>query len=65
MEEEITEMEAVEGAVPSQEGAAINKKLTENFVVDNSKIKKAMGIEKMRVSSEIGMYKTLLSFKDL
>ena len=40
-------------------------KLTENFVVDNSKIKKALNIEKMPVSSEKGMYKTLLSFKNL
>ena len=39
-------------------------KLTENFVVDNSKIKNALGVEKMPVSSEIGMYKTLLSFKN-
>ena len=40
-------------------------KLTENFVVDNSKIKKALNIEKMPVSSKKGMYKTLLSFKNL
>ena len=40
-------------------------KLTENFVVDNSKIKSALEIDKMPVSSEIGMYKTLLSFKNL
>ena len=39
-------------------------KLTENFVVDNSKIKKALEVEKLPVSSEIGMYKTLVSFKD-
>ena len=40
-------------------------KLTENFVVDNSKIKKALEVDKMPVSSEIGMYKTLVSFKNL
>ena len=40
-------------------------KLTENFVVDNSKIKNALEVDKMPVSSEIGMYKTLLSFKNL
>lgn len=39
-------------------------KLTENFVVDNSKIKRALSIDMMPVSSEKGMYKTILSFKN-
>ncbi|MBQ7819293.1 MAG: NAD-dependent epimerase/dehydratase family protein [Bacteroidales bacterium] len=38
-------------------------KLTENFVVDNSKIKKAIGCENLPNSAEKGMFKTLLSFK--
>lgn len=38
-------------------------KLTENFVVDNSKIKKAIGCENLPTSAEKGMFKTLLSFK--
>ena len=39
-------------------------KLTENFVVDNGKIKQALNIDKLPVSSEKGMYKTLLSFRN-
>ncbi len=38
------------------------KKLTESYVVSNNKIKKALGIEKMPVSAEEGMRKTLSSF---
>jgi len=38
------------------------KKLTESYVVSNQKIKKALGIEKMPVSAEEGMKKTLSSF---
>ena len=38
-------------------------KLTENFVVDNSKIKEAIGCENLPTSAEKGMFKTLLSFK--
>jgi len=39
------------------------KKLTESYEVSNQKIKKALGIEKMPVSAEEGMKKTLDSFK--
>lgn len=38
------------------------KKLTENYVVSNSKIKKALGIDRMPVSAVEGMKKTLKSF---
>ena len=38
------------------------KKLTESYVVANSKLKKALGIEKMPVSAEEGMRRTLRSF---
>lgn len=38
------------------------KKLTESYVVSNSKIKNALGIEKMLVSAEEGMKKTLSTF---
>lgn len=38
------------------------KKLTESYVVSNSKLKKALKIEKMPVSAEEGMKKTLSSF---
>ncbi len=37
-------------------------KLTENYVVSNNKIKKALGIEKMPVTARDGMMKTLSSF---
>ena len=39
------------------------KKLTESYVVSNQKIKKALGIEKMPVSAEEGLKKTLESFQ--
>lgn len=39
------------------------QKLTENYVVSNEKIKRALGIEKMPVSARDGMMKTLDSFK--
>jgi nucleoside-diphosphate-sugar epimerase len=38
------------------------RKLTENYVVSNEKIKRALGIEKMPVSAKEGMRKTLDSF---
>ena len=38
------------------------KKLTESYVVSNSKIKKALGIDNMPVTAEEGMKKTLSSF---
>ena len=38
------------------------RKLTENYVVSNAKIKRALGIEKMPVSAKEGMRKTLDSF---
>jgi nucleoside-diphosphate-sugar epimerase len=39
------------------------RKLTENYVVSNEKIKSALGIEKMPVSAREGIKKTLESFK--
>ena len=39
------------------------KKLTESYVVSNQKIKKALGIERMPVSADEGMRKTLESFQ--
>lgn len=39
------------------------RKLTENYVVSNQKIKSALGIEKMPVSAKEGMRKTLDSFR--
>jgi nucleoside-diphosphate-sugar epimerase len=39
------------------------QKLTENYVVSNSKIKKALGIERMPVSAKEGLIKTIRSFK--
>jgi len=38
-------------------------KLTESYVVSNSKLKKALGIEKMPTSTVDGMKNTLMSFK--
>lgn len=40
------------------------RKLTENYVVSNQKIKSALGIEKMPVSAREGIKKTLESFKN-
>ena len=39
------------------------RKLTENYVVSNAKIKRALGIEKMPFSAQEGMRKTLDSFR--
>ncbi len=39
------------------------RKLTENYVVSNGKIKQALGIDKMPVSAKEGMRKTLDSFR--
>lgn len=38
------------------------KKLTENYVVSNAKIKKALGIDKMPVTAKEGLIKTIKSF---
>lgn len=38
------------------------RKLTENYVVSNDKIKKALGIEKMPVTAKEGLVKTIKSF---
>jgi len=38
------------------------RKLTENYVVSNAKIKQVLGIDKMPVTAEEGMRKTLASF---
>lgn len=40
------------------------QKLTENYVVSNKKIKEALGITELLVSSEIGLIKTLKSFQN-
>lgn len=40
------------------------QKLTENYVVSNEKVKKALDIDKMPVSAEEGFNKTLKSFQD-
>lgn len=40
------------------------QKLTENYVVSNSKIKMALGIERMPVSAKEGLIQTLKSFKN-
>ena len=39
------------------------QKLTENYVVSNDKIKRALGIDRMPVSAREGMRKTLESFR--
>ena len=39
------------------------RKLTENYVVSNEKIKKALGIEKMPVTAKEGLIKTIKSFE--
>src|SRR5690606_4228643 len=38
------------------------KKLTESYAVDNSKIKSALGIDRLPVSADEGLLKTLRSF---
>ena len=38
------------------------KKLTESYVVSNKKVKQALGIEKLPLSAEEGLEKTILSF---
>lgn len=40
------------------------RKLTEDYVSSNAKIKKALGVEKMPVDAREGLKQTLLSFKD-
>lgn len=40
------------------------RKLTENYVVSNAKIKKALGIEQMPVRAKDGLKKTILSFQN-
>lgn len=40
------------------------QKLTENYVVSNAKIKRAVGINKLPVTASEGMVKTLTSFKN-
>jgi nucleoside-diphosphate-sugar epimerase len=40
------------------------KKLTETYVVSNQKLKNALGIEKMPVTAEEGLKRTLESFKE-
>lgn len=40
-------------------------KLTENYVVSNEKVKKALGIEKLPVSARDGLFKTIHSFQTL
>ena len=39
------------------------KKLTESYVVSNTKIKKALGLENLPISAEEGLTKTIKSFK--
>ena len=38
------------------------QKLTENYVVSNKKIKAAIGIERLPISAEEGLIRTLKSF---
>ena len=38
------------------------EKLTEDYVVSNEKLKKALGIERMHISAKEGMVKTLKDF---
>ena len=40
------------------------QKLTENYVVSNAKIKKALGLKKMPVSAKEGLTHTIQSFKE-
>lgn len=39
------------------------RKLTENYISSNAKIKKALGVEKMPVDARVGLQKTLESFR--
>lgn len=39
------------------------RKLTENYMVSNAKIKKELGIEKFPVRAKMGLYKTIQSFE--
>lgn len=39
------------------------RKLTENYISSNAKIKKALGVEEMPVDARVGLQKTLESFK--
>ena len=39
------------------------RKLTENYVVSNAKIKAALGIDKMPVTAKEGLIKTIKSFE--
>ena len=39
------------------------RKLTENYVVSNAKIKRALGIDKMPVTAKEGLIKTIRSFE--
>ena len=39
------------------------EKLTEDYLVSNEKLKKALGIERMPVSAKEGMVKTLKDFE--
>ena len=41
------------------------RKLTENYVVSNAKIKSALGIDKMPVTAKEGLIKTIKSFENL
>lgn len=38
------------------------KKLTENYIVSNEKVKRALGIDKLPVSAEVGLERTIRSF---
>lgn len=40
------------------------KKLTENYIVSNSKIKNSIGIEQLPITPEEGMKRTIESFKN-
>jgi nucleoside-diphosphate-sugar epimerase len=40
------------------------KKLTDSYVVSNRKVKASLGIEKLPVSAEDGLIKTIKSFKN-
>ena len=40
------------------------RKLTENYVVSNAKIKVALGIDKMPVTAKEGLIKTIRSFEE-